>query len=139
MGSLEALFHTSRWNCQSRYPTFPNSRMDFLKQLTNPPKHNDLYQGSHVTHRPCGVLLGRMICNLRKSAFPFSNREKKKRKNPDEIVSATSSYYISPGPLIYMSINSFSVLELIRLESIFIGQRGRATKNLNSTMICNTP
>lgn len=103
MGSLEALFHTSRWNCQSRYPTLPNSRMDFLKQLTNPPKLNDLYQGSHVTHRPCGVLLGRMICNLRKSAFPFSNREKKKRKNPDEIVSATSSYYISPGPLIYMS------------------------------------
>lgn len=86
MGLSEDLFHVSKWYCKSRYPTLPISRMDFLKQLTNPLKLNDLYQNRHVTHRPYGVLLGETDMQFEKECFSFSNREKKKRNNPGEIV-----------------------------------------------------
>ena len=63
---------------QSMYLTSPTFKVDLVIQSANFPKLSELSLGRHVTPRPCGVLLRRLICNLGERAFFFLKQSKER-------------------------------------------------------------
>lgn len=56
----------------------------FVKQSTNTSHLSSLLWSGHVTHRPPGVLLGRLIMEFGRKIFPFLGRGQ--REMPDGII-----------------------------------------------------
>lgn len=113
-----ALFYVTGWNTSQMYLTSPTFKVDLVIQSANFPKLSELSLGRHVTPRPCGVLLRRLICNLGERAFFFSQAEQRKRFLMRLFSTYTYLLQMRRTFQLHESIMIFFVLERIWLDPL---------------------